>query len=82
MVTKLNHTLEHEINTNTFQNNEVIKNVLSLTQQNWIPVIILMQFNNMIFKHSPKYFEFKHIFLNNSGVKLEVKKNLKILLNR
>ena len=33
-VTKLNHTLEHEINTNTFQNNEVIKNVLSLTQQN------------------------------------------------
>ena len=34
LVKKLNHTLEHEINTNTFQNNEVIKNVLSLTQQN------------------------------------------------
>lgn len=30
---KLNHTLDHEINTNTFQNNEVIKNVLSPTQQ-------------------------------------------------
>ena len=34
MVTKLNHTLDREINTNTFQNNEVIKNVLSPTQQN------------------------------------------------
>ena len=34
MVTKLNHTRDREINTNTFQNNEVIKNVLSPTQQN------------------------------------------------
>lgn len=31
MVTKLNHTLDCEINTNTFQNNEVIKNALSHT---------------------------------------------------